>query len=506
MTESKQILLTPDDQKYIEMMEDLNKPRGKGLTAGLTTRLHDGQIEVLSHLYNKNKNFIMMPCGRKFGKSEVATYALWKRAMFYPGSACYYVVPEGNHGRQFIWDNHRLQNFLEEDSKKYIKSAKNVEMLLTFKNGSYIKVLGSENFGVANGLDPHFAVYDEFKLFHPRWHTDFAPNLTANAAPLIIIGTLPTPGDSNSDQYYEVLKSAKNSKNSAVLFKTTFDNPIMCVSPQKEAVEEQIQQLMDRGEEDVVQREYYSKIIPGGKRSIFPMFSVAKHVIPHQDILEHIKKDYSRLEPILSVDPGSSTVFGGLFCLLNRYSGCFYIVDELYQKTQAETSCSVVLPLIRSKCTLITPRLSLEEDWLKVSDDAAVWFMNEAINDLKPLHFFPAQKFKGTRDEGFSLIKDMLIHGKLIISDKCINLINEIIGYAVDSQGKISNKIPDHNIDSLRYALIASNYTFELLVDTMKFVEEIERGRYRRVEDEIDEESFDINAGIAWNDGFDLSF
>lgn len=503
MNQNKHIYLTPSEQTHIQMMEDLNKPRGDGLEAGLKTRLHDGQIEVLANLYNKNKKFIMMPCGRKFGKSEVALYALWKQAMFNPGSVCYYIVPESNHGRQLVWDSHRMQQFLGDDSKKYIKSAKNVEMLLSFKNGSYIKVLGSENYGVANGLTPSFAVYDEFKLFHPRWHTDFAPNLVAKAAPLIIIGTLPTPGDSNAKQYFEVLESAKKTTSSAVLFKTTFDNPIMCTSPQKEAIELQIQQLRDRDEEDVVQREYYSRIVPGGKRSIFPMFKKDKHVIPHQDILDHIKKDYSRLEPVLSVDPGSSTVFGGLFCVLNRYSGTFYIVDELYQKSQAETSCSVVLPMIRNKAAMILPRMSLEDDWLKVSDDAAVWFMNEAINDLKPLHFFPAEKFKGTRDEGFSLIKDMLIHGKLIISDKCENLISEMESYAVDANGKISNKIPDHNIDSLRYALIASNYNFELLVETMKYVEEIERGRYRRVEDEIDGESGpDVNRNLWEIDGW----
>lgn len=499
------LILSPAEQKALNILEDLNKPRNEGVTAGLTTRLHKGQVTVLKHLYIDNKKLIMVPSGRKFGKTEVAAYALWKQALEKPGSACYYITPESSHGRKIVWDTWRLQKFLGEDSAKYIKSIKNVEMMITFNNGSFIQVIGSENFGSANGLTPDIAVYDEFKLFHPRWHIDFAPNLIPKTAPLIIIGTLPTPGDKNSIQYYEILDSAKTDKNAAVIFRTTFDNPLNLLVDVKEALDNEINRLIARGEEDVVQREYYSKIVPGGKRSIFPMFSETNHVIPHRDLLDHISKDYTRLEPIISVDPGSSTVFGGLFCLLNRYTGILYVVDELYQKSQKETSSGVIIPLIRKKANMINSNYSLEDDWLKVSDDAAVWFMGEAANRVDSLHFSPAEKFKGTREEGLSLIKDMMIHKKIVISDQCVNLIEELKTYAIDANGKISNKIPDHNIDSLRYALIAMGYTFELLTETVGYIEEIERGRYRRVEDEGRGEIYDINEFIGYEDNWDLS-
>lgn len=496
------VLLSSSEQDYLNILDDLNKPRGEGLSLGLTTRLHEGQIDALKNLYIKNLKLLFIPSGRKFGKTELAAYALWRQALTKPHSACYYITPESSHGRKIVWDTWRLQKFLEEDSAKYIKSIKNVEMKIDFRNGSFIQVIGSENFGAANGLTPDIAVYDEYKLAHPRWHIDFAPNLIPKAAPLIIIGTLPTPGDKNAEQYYEVLEGAKRDKTAAVIFKTTFDNPINGMSGQKEALENEIQRLMDRGEEDVVQREYYSKIIPGGRRSIFPMFKAADHVKPYNDLKNHVLRDYSRLEPLCSVDPGSSTVFGGLFCVLNRYTGMLYVMDEMYQKSQKETSSGIVLPLIRAKCKELLPNLSVEDDWLKVSDDAAVWFMAEAFNRADPLHFFPAEKWKGTREDGLSLIKDMMIQGKILFSDRCINLIKEIEGYAVDSTGKISNKIADHNIDALRYALIAYNYTFETLRETVGYVEEIEKGRYLRVEDDLDDSGFDINHSIGYEDGW----
>ena len=377
-------------------------------------------------------------------------------------------------------------------------------MKVEFRNGSFIQVIGSENFGAANGLTPSIAVYDEFKIFHPRWHVDFAPNLIPKAAPLIIIGTLPTPGDKNTEQYYEVLEAAKKDKRAAVVFKTTWDNPINLLPEQKETTDHAIEQLIARGEEDVVQREYYSRIIPGGRRSIFPMFKAADHVKPYEDLKTHLLRDYSRLEPLCSLDPGSSTVFGGLFCILNRYTGMVYVMDEIYQKNQKETSSGVVIPLIRDKCLELLPNLSVEDDWLKVCDDAALWWITESANRVDPMHFFPAEKWKGNREDGLSLIKDMMIQGKLVISSRCVNLIKEIEGYAIDSSGKISNKIPDHNIDALRYALIAYNYTFETLKETVGYVEEIERGRFRRIEDDVEDSGFDVNHAIGYEDGWEF--
>ena len=287
-----QIVLSIADQKALEIVTDLNKPRGLGVTAGLKTRLHEGQIEVLSPIYKGGKKLLMLPCGRKFAKTETAAYFLWKQALNVPNSACYYVCPEGSHGRELVWNNHRLQQFLGNDTKKYIRTIRNQEMSIILKNGSFIRVIGSENYGVANGLTPHIAVYDEFKLFHHRWHTDFSPNLAIHAAPLMIIGTLPTPGDKNSEQYFEILEMAKKHDSAEVFYKTTWDNPINTLIPEiKEGIERDIEMLRMRNEEDVVQREYYSRIVPGGRRAVFPMFNRERHIKGHGGIMAEISKD-----------------------------------------------------------------------------------------------------------------------------------------------------------------------------------------------------------------------
>ena len=265
-SDDRMITLSPQEQHYLQIMEDLNKPRGDGLRVGLTSRLHPDQIEQLKPMYKDGKKDLFLSCGRKWGKTELIGYVLWKHALLNPYSVCYYVGPETAHAKKIIWDGQRLQRYMGQDTMKYIKSINNTEMKIILTNGSIIQVLGSDNYMVANGLTPHIAVYDEFKGFNSKWHVEFAPNRAAKAAPLIIIGTKPRIGNKNMDQYNEVLEYMRDDAASYVADRTTFDNPINSLPEQKAIIDAEIKQLRARGEDDVVELEYYSRVVPGGIR------------------------------------------------------------------------------------------------------------------------------------------------------------------------------------------------------------------------------------------------
>jgi hypothetical protein len=488
------VVLTPEEQLYLEVISDLNKPRGFGLRTGLKTRLHQGQIDALSNIFIKKCRLLVQPCGRKFGKTEEAAYFLWEGALKNPYSANYYIAPESSHGRKIIWDTHRLQRFLEGDTNKYIKSIKNQEMKIELKNGSFIQVVGSENFGAANGLTPDRAVYDEFKLFHPRWHVDFAPNLVVKDAALLIIGTYPTPGDRNLEQYYEIIESAKNSKRAQVVEKTTFDNPINHLPEIKAAIEFEIEQLRARGDEDIVQREYYSKIVPGGRRAVFPMLSQAVHVKKHEDIMEEIGRDINKLDWYCIADPGSTTCFAALFAAIHPYSRKVYIVDELYEKDQQNTSTRRIYPKMDHKMMEFYPNSDVNDDWFKVADEAAAWFMVEAMSQYNT-YFAPTMKHMNKKEHGLSLIKDMLIHQVVVISDRCRNLVDEMEKYAKDSKGNIP-KSNDHLIDCFRYLLGASNYNMVEVMERLKKDNDTDRRFFT-----IKEDSQEYNKEKDWTFG-----
>lgn len=495
------IILSPQEQYHLQMMDDLNKPRGDGLKVNLKSRLHDDQIKQLKPLFVDGKTDIFLSCGRKYGKTEAICYILWKFALENPGSACYYVAPEGSHARELIWENGRLQRFLENDSKKYTLQPKNQTMVLPFKNGSYIRCIGSENYMVANGLTPSIAVYDEFKGFNPRWHVEFAPNRAAKAAPLVIIGTKPRSGNKNMDQYNEVLEYMKNDPNSYVADRTTFDNPINHLPAQKKIIDQEIAQLRARGEEDVVQLEYYSKVVPGGKQAIFPMFRREQHIFDHSDLIKEVEKDARRLQWCWMADPGNTTCFGMLMAAFNEYTGTLYILDEIYEKNQAQTSVGSIVPRGRAKCLDLFPGSSIQDDWLKACDDQAQWFMTECLARFE-IYFSPAEKWKGDKEEGLSLIKDQLIYGTVKISSRCENLANEMEKYAKDRNGKIPKK-DDHLIDCYRYLNILLNYDFHTIQDAINRKQDpMEKGRFRNLRDDWEEDD-DWQAGLE--DDFDLS-
>lgn len=473
------ILVNRDQQYLLSLTEDLFKPRHDGIKVGLKNRLHRGQIEALKPYMSGKINNLMLPCGRKFGKTELVGFVLWHKALFSPGSACYYVAPENNHARQLIWQNQRIQKFLGEDSKKYIKSVKNQEMVIEFNNGSFIKLIGSENWSAANGLTPDIAVYDEFKAFHPQWHVEFAPNRAAKGAPLLIIGTLPKVGDRNIDQYNSILNYMKTDKDSKVIYKTTFDNPINSLPAQTAIIEQEIAQLRARGEEDVVQREYYSKIVPGGSKAVFPMLNEQSHIKPHRAVLDEIKKDIKKLDWYVIADPGTTTCFAVLFVAINPYSKRVYLLDEIYEKNQEKTSTRQINTRIENVCTTLNPYGDLNDDWFKVYDEAGAWFANEMLVGFAQ-NWFKTEKRRGDKEEGLSVIKDMLIYNVVTISDRCANLFKEMQMYAKDYKGVIPKK-NDHLIDCLRYLVDAAHYSFDTIAEAVKYVRPEEKRRFRHV-------------------------
>lgn len=493
-------VLSREEQYQLELIKDLFSPRGDGLKVGLTNRLHDGQIEALRPLYEDDVNTLMLPCGRKFGKTDAAAFVLWKQALMEPGSACYFIAPEGSHGRELLWRNNRLQTFMGKDTKKYIKSITNQDMTIHLKNGSFIRIMGSENWAAGNGLTPHIAVYDEFKAFHPQWHIEFSPNRAAKAAKLVIIGTLPKPGDRNMEQYNQVLEYCEQDKKSAVIYRTTWDNPINLLPAQKETIEQDIKRLRSHDDEDVVQREYYSKIVAGGSSSIFPMLNKETHVVSHHSLMKEIGRDLKKMEWYIVADPGTTTCFAILFACINPYTKKMYLIDEVYAKNQKETSTQEIYKKLFEISKRINPHLDLD-DWYKVYDEAGAWFANEVLQQYNTT-FFKTEKRKGDKEDGLSVIKDQLIHNSVVISDKCTNLYKEMITYAKDGKGKIPKK-NDHLIDCYRYLIYASHYDFTCVQEYVRRKDPMTEGRHRnRRFDDYDEDNDDWTLGMC--DDFDL--
>ncbi len=411
-----------------------------GLHANFTP--HPGQVEIGRALLNDNVKDIFVEAGRNFGKTKLMSYLLWRWAQFNPGSENYYFAPYMKQAREIVWAPRVMQDCGPSD---WLASKPNdTEMRITFKNGSFIKCDGSDNVEAYRGVKPRgLIVLDEFKDFRPEFFDAFDPNRAAHNAPMIITGTPPD----RVCQFSDLKKSYQNDKNKRYFHGPTHKNPHIS----KEWLEAKRLELVSRGEEDVWQREYMALEVYGGSQKIFPMLTPKIHV-PYSELFARVDRDKKRMEWILFSDPAAASVFATLYACHNPYTSEVFILDEIYETDQQRMTVRVQGQEILKRKNDIQDRY----EWRQGYDEAETWFMNEMMDNFNE-HFEPSMKATNDKEAGLTLIKDMLLMGKLIISDKCKKLYWELDNYYKDKNGQIPKK-NDHLIDCLRYILAALYY------------------------------------------------
>lgn len=411
---------------------------------------HEGQRIISSPLIAGQVDQVFAQCGRNFGKTELVIYLLWRWALSHWGSENYYFSPFQKQSREILWASQRIQGF---GGREHLEGKPNeTEMRLRFANGSFIKLDGSDNFDSYRGVKPRgLVIYDEYKDFRPEFHIAFEPNLAAHGAKLLIIGT-PPERDSHYTELAEIFKKSPDKKYYEM---PTSMNPHI---PMKWLNAKQ-RELHMRGEDDVWEREYMARFVKGGRSSIFPMLN-NKCVIDHDRLLGEIERDRKKLRWFCVADPGTVTCFAVLFGCINKYTQRVYLLDEIYETVQAQTSVNLIGNRIISTRRKLW---ELDEDWVHVSDSAASWFILEMM-DRFSCGFIPVDKMATKKDVGLSLIKDALLLNNIAISSRCKKLYWEMENYVRDDRGEIP-KENDHLIDALRYALNTMGYSLNTAME-----------------------------------------
>lgn len=435
---------------------------------------HAAQIPPLRAIFRDGKLFVFNECGRKYGKSEIFAYVLWRWGLTRPG-AYYYFAPFQKQAREIVWSPKRLQTL---GPKKYIKRCSDAELRLTLSGPfgeSFIKVDGSDNFDAYRGVNPHGVVLDEFKDFRPEFWIAMEPNLATFEAQCLFAGT---PPEVENEQFEALAKIAKD--DGSYFNFPSWSNPHI----NRTWLRNKKKQLYAREEGVIWEREYGARRVFGGPGAIIPMFDRRRHVRPHGELMEEIYKDRHKLTWLVVADPGTAVTFGVLFIAVNPYSKKVYVLDEIYEEDQLKTTTSNIIPRAqKKKLNLYPEHVDHEIEWIQVYDEAATWFCTEAIASFNE-PFVPTHKKQVKKDSGLSLIKDQFLKDMLVISDRCEKLAWEIENYVRDKNGKIP-KERDHLIDCLRYGNAAAGLSL------MEEDEPVDgrRANYRamRPEQEIDD-------------------
>lgn len=458
-------MLKVSKKDYRLIMKALHRnqlPDGCKDIVGFENGFNPTQRKIIEGMLDDSITTVFGACSRKVGKTQVAMYVLFRQAMLYPKSACYYICPTRKDGMDIIWQPRRLQDFLGPYAKKFIKRIDNRGLVIEFYNGSFIEVRGAERYENANGLTPDILVYDEFKAFHQEFHRTMSMNKAAKGAKLLIIGTKADYMANNKKEYWAKYNAAKKSKRQMLVEAETFDNPLNHRPQIKETILEDIEDLRAQGREETVQREYYNKIIVGGKNAIFPIFSPKRHIKTHEEVMQAVNSQFNEMQLYQIIDPATASTFGGLFVAHSPYTGKVYIMDELYETEIKQMGITKIFPRIRQIAAELTGSEQFTGLWYPVYDEQALWAANEIMDNYQ-IPYIATSKKAMEIEGGVSIITYLLTKDLVVISDRCKNLVEEITSYKRDRNQQIRKGLcEDHLIDCFRYFIQAANYTVNL--------------------------------------------
>lgn len=426
-------------------------------------RPHSGQVEVLRAFDGGYKRFFVR-CGRKWGKSTFACYVGHKRGLFLPYQRIYLLAPLYKQAREIYWESGLLPRFLEIENQAspFVSHVDNQETRITFFNGSFIKVDGSDNFNSQRGWNPDLVVADEYAEFDPRWLDVMIPNLAARNGIIFFIGTPPeelVSSDGKAHPYVqmdeEFQESMKVGRKVFWVHRPSWANDRVFGTPEgREWLEEEKARLVRRGEEDVYRREYGAELVKVGARFAFPMFEAEplRHVFPHEELWAEVFSSIEDYEFWVIADPGTRKCFAVGFFAVDREACEIIQLDEIYATDQSENSVGVIYPRIEEAIQEFNP---LRSAWSFVYDEAAAWFQNEVASHYSDDPWIPTDKSKMRQESNeakpyLSAIKDGLVEERIKISDRCVRTIAEFRTYKKNAKG-IFTKENDHQIDIHRY-------------------------------------------------------
>ena len=449
---------------------------------------HAGQTAILWLFLERWAKGVFLQCGRKFGKTELGIFCLYIFAMLFENAETYYIADEREHAKDICWNNNRLPYFFTtlmrqegEGKRDFLKRRRQGEkiqnewlagdptksdMVVRLKNRSTIKVDGAKNYPRADGVRPHFLVYDEFKNQDRRYDKAARPNLDVFDGRIFILGSPP----SDEENYYcETRNEFKEEEGHYALWAPSWQNNHVYPQGENTPVLVRKRKLAERtGNIHEYLREHAAVIVPDFETRIFPMISKDRHVKPYEELKAEIKENYHDCEFYVGIDPGTASVFAVIFIVINTKTKDVYLMDEIYKTSQAEAAVSVVWPEVVAKINEWGPPI---EEWGLIYDCAALWFANEVYTanpdskewgEPNKTNFALCPCFKEAKDktEMLSVMKGLLREARMLLSDRCENAYIEILKYEKGPTGRIP-KGEDHIIDGVRYVLKNAGYSTE---------------------------------------------
>lgn len=388
-------------------------------------KFHPAQEQIV----NDPHRFRVARCGRRFGKSWLAAYEMFARAVAIDKARIVYYAPTRDDARDIMW------SILKDVCAPLIVGDPNesrLEMRIKNRHGtqSLIVLYGWEALqerGKGVGVKNHFAVLDEvskYNNFQFGWEEILRPTLIDVKGEALFISTT-----NGFNHFYDLCNKELEDKDYKTFHFTSYDNPHL--DP------EEIEKIKSEMTEDRAAQEIYAEF-KKKEGLVYKEFN--------RDI--HLTEDepYDIVYTIAGVDFGF-THPTAVPTIKKDYNGIYWITDEWFYSGKTEDE---VVEYVAS------------QKYAKVYPDPE---NASAIQALKKrgVNVRSVIKGRGSVLTGIQTVRELLKQNRLRINKKCINVIEafEKYSYRETKGNELPNEIPDHAfsdmLDAIRYALVSDD-------------------------------------------------
>lgn len=378
---------------------------------------HPGQLAVLKSIFDDGKQYVFYRSGRKGAKTTTGIDIAWRRACTVPNSIGYLCYPTIAQGIEVVWEERRLQTCDQKDDAmflKYIEKVDDSRHSIRFKNGSFVKLIGTWTEARGRGTQPDFLILDEIQDCNPDYIEAMDANLAAKPGSICVMMGTPPKKRNHYEEWYERIS---NNPKGQVFHFNSYDN--IKLPHLREWLDSKKIELIKAGKEDVWLREYMAELC----------YSSSDRVLPDVKFYEKDEIDlkasnfaYAERIPILAV-----SVHPTYFCAI---LGVFlkgktiFVTDHVVYKQIWNQAFSEMHPSLSQKVKVL-------QDFCGKKIRNIVWDESDSFIDVVS-GFSKCRKDLKWQDRGIPLLREMILKEKIFFSREmadfgleCQNLLIE---------------------------------------------------------------------------------
>jgi hypothetical protein len=369
---------------------------------------HTGQREYFDIINEGKFSVLVANMGRRFGK----TVSISKAALadlLAPNASVLIVAPTHTNAKVIF------NEIFKDTSTAGLKvSAKDIKGLtISFANNSRVQVITSKNYDSARGYHFSLVIFEEYTyidnikmimedVIGPA-QADYGFRDGYSNSKTILIGTATSKGT----EAYEIFRKGEEGpykvKGYVSLTLPTSVNPFIS--------NDYIEAMREKLDPVSFKKEYLCEWTDADENLVYYAFSRDKNVIPHEKAIATINENTRFL---VGIDVGFTDNTGFLLGYVEPFTGNIIIIEEY---KQGEVPLSVHARMFKEKEAIYNVKKVT-----RVGDPSAA----QVISDLALDYNYTVAPAQNSIDFGIQSVNNKFHHGKLLISDNCTGLIQEI--------------------------------------------------------------------------------